>query len=60
MLKTPPWIIKKPKVILELAELDKIKTYPSTHQDKFHNIIEDNPNDYTSLHMAPRTMLKHV
>jgi len=42
--KTPPWIIKKPKVILELSELPKTKTHPSTYQDKFHNILERYPN----------------
>ena len=43
--KTPPWIIKKPKVIIKLSELTpKTKTHPSTFQDKFHNILKHHPN----------------
>ena len=36
----PPWVIEKPKVTLELNELPKTKTHPSTSQEKFHNIFE--------------------
>ena len=28
--KTPPWIVKKPKLILELSELPKTKIHPNT------------------------------
>ena len=42
--QTPPWIIKKPKVILELNELPKTKTHPSTYQEKFRNILQYHPN----------------
>ena len=42
--QTPPWIIKTPKVILELNEHSKIKTHPSTYQEKFHNILQHHPN----------------
>ena len=38
----PPWIIKKPKVILELNEITK--THPSTYQERFHNILQLHPN----------------
>ena len=38
--QTPPWIIKKTKMILKPNELSKIKTHPSTYQDKFHNILQ--------------------
>ena len=34
------WIIKNLKVILELNELSKTKTHPSTYQEKFHNILQ--------------------
>ena len=37
--QTPPWIIKKPKVILQSSELPKTKTHPSTYIEKFHTII---------------------
>ena len=38
--QTPPWTIKKPKVILELNELPKTKIHPSTYQEKFSNILK--------------------
>ena len=41
---TPPWIIKNPKVILELNEVSKTKTHPSTYQKKFHNIRQLHPD----------------
>ena len=40
--QTPPWIIKSPKVILELNELSK--THPSTYQATFHNILQHHPD----------------
>ena len=42
--QTPPWIIENPKVILELNELSKTKTHPSTYQEKFHNIFQHHPD----------------
>ena len=42
--KIPPWIIKKPKMILKLSELLKTKICPSTYQDKLCNILEHHPN----------------
>ena len=44
LLQTPPWIIKNPKVILELNELSKTKTHPSSYQEKFHNILQHHPD----------------
>ena len=40
----PPWIIKKPKVILQLSELPKTKTHPSTYIEKFHTILLHHPD----------------
>ena len=40
LLQTPPWIIKNPKVLLQLNELPKTKTHPSTYQETLHNILE--------------------
>ena len=37
--QTPPWIIKTPKVILELNEHSKTKTHPSSYQEKFYDIL---------------------
>ena len=51
--QTPPWIIKTPKVILELKEHSKTKTHPSTYLEKFYNI----PITSMSLRMDPRTMV---
>ena len=42
--QTPPWIIKTPKVILELNEHSKTKTHPSTYQEKFYNILQHHPD----------------
>ena len=42
--QTPPWIIKKPKVIFELNELPQTKTHPDTYQEKFHNVRQNHPN----------------
>ena len=42
--QTSPWIIKNPKVILELNELSKTQTHPSTYQEKFHNILQHLPD----------------
>ena len=35
----PPWIIKKPQVILQLSKLHKTKTHPSIYKEKFHTIL---------------------
>ena len=43
-LQTPPWIIKTPKVILELDEHSKTKTHSSTYQEKFYNILQHHPD----------------
>ena len=43
-LQTPLWIIKTPKVILELNEHSKLKTHPSTYQEKFYNILQHHPD----------------
>ena len=40
--QTPPWIIKKPKMIFELNELPKTKLI--TLQEKFHNILQHHLN----------------
>ena len=42
--QTQSWIIKTPKVILKLNEHSKIKTHPSTYQEKFHNILQHHPD----------------
>ena len=42
--QTPPWIIKTPKVIIELNEHSKTKTHPSTYQEKFYNILPHHPD----------------
>ena len=44
LLQMPPWIIKKPKVILKLNKLSKTKTHPSTYQEKYHNILQLHPD----------------
>ena len=57
------WIIKKPKVIFELNELNelpKTKTHPFTYQEKFHNILNTIATTYMSLQMAPRTMTQQL
>ena len=40
----PPWIIKKPQVILQLNKLHKTKTHPSTYLEKFHTILLHHPD----------------
>ena len=40
----PPWIIKKPKAILQLSELPKTKTHLSTYIEKFHTILLHHPD----------------
>ena len=42
--QTPPWIIKTPKVSLELNEYSKTKIHPSTYQEKFYNILQHHPD----------------
>ena len=44
MPQTPPWTIKNPKVILQLNELPKTKTHPSTCQEKLQNILQQHPD----------------
>ena len=44
--KILPKIIEKPTEILELSELSKTKTHPSTYQNKFHSILEYHPNHF--------------
>ena len=34
----PPWIIKRPQVIIQLNKLHKTKTHPSTYLEKYHTI----------------------
>ena len=45
----PPWIIKNPKVNLQLNQLDKTKTHPFTYQEKHQNIIQQHP-DYLCIY----------
>ena len=45
----PPWIIKNPKVNLQLDQLHKIKTYPFTYQEKHQNILQQHP-DYLCIY----------
>ena len=40
----PPWIIKKPQVILQLNKLHKTKKDPSTYLEKFHTILLHHPD----------------
>ena len=47
--QTPPWTIKNPKVILQLNELPKIKTHPSTYPEKLHYILQQHP-DYLYIY----------
>ena len=42
--QTLPWIIKTPKVSLELKEHSKTKTHPNTYQEKFYNILQHHPD----------------
>ena len=58
--QTPPWTIKNPKVILQLNELPKTKTHPSTYQEKLHNILQQHL-DNLFLQMAQKKIIKqHV
>ena len=40
----PPWIIKNPKVNLQLNQPHKTKTHPFTYQEKHQNILQQYPN----------------
>ena len=40
----PPWIIKNPKVNLQLNKLHKTKTHPFTYQEKHQNILQQHPD----------------
>ena len=40
----PPWIIKKPQVIVQLNKLHKTKTHPSTYLENFHTIFLHHPD----------------
>ena len=42
--KQHPGSLKKLEVILELNELLKTKTHPSSNQEKFHKILQHHPN----------------
>ena len=43
-LNSPPWIVEKSEVILDLNKLSKKKTYPLIYQEKLHNIQDNLPN----------------
>ena len=45
----PPWIIKNPKVNLQLNQLHKTKTHPFTYQKKHQNILQQHP-DYLCIY----------
>ena len=45
----PPWIIKNPKVNLQLNQLHKTKTHPFTYQEKHQNIFQQYP-DYLCIY----------
>ena len=45
----PPWIIKNPKVNLQLNQLHKTKTPPFTYQEKHQNILQQYP-DYLCIY----------
>ena len=40
----PLWIIKKPRIILQLNKLQKTKTHLSTYHEKFHTILLHHPD----------------
>ena len=42
----PPWIIKKPQVILQLNKHYKAKTHPSTYLEKCHTILLHHPDHH--------------
>ena len=43
-LNSPPGILEKSEVILDLNKLSKKKTHPLIYQEKFHNIQDNLPN----------------
>ena len=49
MPQIPPWIIKNPKVNLQLNQLHKTKTHPFTYQEKHQNILQQYP-DYLCIY----------
>ena len=49
MTQIPPWIIKNPKVNLQLNQLHKTKTHPFTYQEKHQNILQQHP-DYLCIY----------
>ena len=40
----PSWIIKNPKINLQLNQLHKTKTHPFTYQEKHQNILQQHPD----------------
>ena len=49
LLQIPPWIIKNPKVNLQLNQLHKTKTHPFTYHEKHQNIFQQHP-DYLCIY----------
>ena len=45
----PPWIIKNPRVNLQLNQIHKTKTHPFTYQEKHQNILQQHP-DYLCIY----------
>ena len=43
-LNSPPWLLEKSEVILNLNKLSKKKTRPLIYQEKLHNIEDNLPN----------------
>ena len=43
-LNSPPWLLEKSEVILDLNKLSKKKTHPLIYQEKLHNIQDKLPN----------------
>ena len=43
-LNSPPWLLEKSEVILDLNQPSKKKTYPLIYQEKLHNIQDNLPN----------------
>ena len=43
-LNSPPWLLEKSEVILDLNKLSKKKTHPLIYQEKLHNIQDNLPN----------------
>ena len=43
-LNSPPWLLEKSEVILDLNKLSKKKTHPLIYQEKLHNIRDNLPN----------------